>query len=85
VQSNTKKNRQSGGSRRHTFPSFFQKKKSIMKIVTADESVHSVYGQPKEGQQEKPKRNIDFKAVEIREYARTVGDNPSCSSGPPIS
>lgn len=30
-------------------------------------------------------RSIEFQYVEIREYARTVGDNPSCSSGAPIS
>jgi hypothetical protein len=28
---------------------------------------------------------IEFHNVEIREYARTVGDNPSCSSGAPIT
>jgi hypothetical protein len=30
-------------------------------------------------------RSIEFHHVEIREYARTVGDNPSCSSGAPIT
>eukprot|EP00522_Entomoneis_paludosa_P011428 CAMPEP_0172452212 /NCGR_PEP_ID=MMETSP1065-20121228/9944_1 /TAXON_ID=265537 /ORGANISM="Amphiprora paludosa, Strain CCMP125" /LENGTH=580 /DNA_ID=CAMNT_0013204243 /DNA_START=326 /DNA_END=2068 /DNA_ORIENTATION=+ len=34
-------------------------------------------------QQQKPK--VSFANVYLREYARTVGDNPSCSSGPPIS
>lgn len=29
--------------------------------------------------------NVTFANIMIREYARTVGDNPSCSSGPPIS
>jgi hypothetical protein len=28
---------------------------------------------------------ITWDTIEIREYARTVGDNPSCSSGPPIA
>merc|ERR1712238_290848 len=28
---------------------------------------------------------VSFKAVEIREYDRAIGDNPSCSSGPPFS
>lgn len=28
---------------------------------------------------------VSFKSVEIREYDRTIGDNPSCMSGPPIS
>lgn len=30
-------------------------------------------------------KSIAFRCVHIREYARTVGDNPSCSSGAPIS
>jgi hypothetical protein len=29
--------------------------------------------------------SVLFTAIEIREYERTVGDNPSCSSGPPVS
>ena len=29
-------------------------------------------------------RRITLASVQIREYARTVGDNPSCSSGPPV-
>jgi len=59
-----------------------------MKFVSADESIHRVYGQSTQQQDssdDSSKGNIQFKAVEIREYARTVGDNPSCSSGPPIS
>ena len=31
------------------------------------------------------RQSVLFKAIEIREYERTVGDNPSCSSGPPVS
>lgn len=30
-------------------------------------------------------RQIQFENIVIREYARTIGDNPSCSSGPPVS
>jgi hypothetical protein len=29
--------------------------------------------------------HVGFNTVEVREYARTVGDNPSVSAGPPIS
>ena len=43
--------------------------------------MHKKYGQ-REGIK---KERIKFKNIEIREYARTIGDNPSCSSGPPIS
>lgn len=33
----------------------------------------------------KPKRkSVRFNDIQIRDYERTVGDNPSCSSGPPI-
>lgn len=33
----------------------------------------------------KRRPSVLFQAIEIREYERTVGDNPSCSSGPPVS
>jgi hypothetical protein len=51
----------------------------IMKVRTLDESLHSTYGSESGGD-----RAIQFDQVFIREYARTVGDNPSCSSGPPV-
>lgn len=53
----------------------------ILKFTTADESLRSTYSCP--GGQ--PRRSLGFASVEIREYSRTVGDNPSCSSGPPVS
>jgi hypothetical protein len=30
-------------------------------------------------------RKIDFSTVEVRQYERILGDNPSCSSGAPVS
>ncbi|KAL3785638.1 hypothetical protein ACHAWO_005982 [Cyclotella atomus] len=30
-------------------------------------------------------RRVSFDSVEVREYDVTIGDNPSCRSGPPIS
>lgn len=54
--------------------------RSVMKVRTLDESMHSTYG----GSDSGTKGKITFKSVGIREYARTVGDNPSCSSGPPV-
>jgi hypothetical protein len=71
----------------------------IMKIRTVDESLHNRYGTPtttdddyadeKANENEKDlgkekKTTIRFHKVIIREYCRTVGDNPSCSSGPPM-
>lgn len=31
------------------------------------------------------RRNVSFNSVNVREYDRTIGDHPSCRSGPPIS
>jgi hypothetical protein len=33
----------------------------------------------------KMKRSVSLVSVEVREYDRTIGDNPSCRSGPPLS
>lgn len=33
----------------------------------------------------KMSRSVSFASVDVREYDRTVGDNPSCRSGPPLS
>lgn len=33
----------------------------------------------------KMQRSVSFHSVDIREYDRTIGDNPSCRSGPPLS
>jgi hypothetical protein len=32
-----------------------------------------------------PKRNVSFDQIHFREYERALGDNPSVSSGPPLS
>lgn len=49
-----------------------------MKTLSA--SLHSTW----ESSTGTPK-SVYWKEVEIRQYERTVGDNPSCSSGPPLS
>jgi len=61
--------------------------KPILKIRTLDESLHSTYGSEDEMISAISRKHLtlDFDKVNIREYSRTVGDNPSCSSGPPIS
>jgi hypothetical protein len=52
-----------------------------------DESLHSTYYDKiaAAGASGGERRGITWDTIEIREYARTVGDNPSCSSGPPIA
>lgn len=60
--------------------------KSILKRKTLDESLHSTYGSEDgiiSGRSRKH-MSLQFDKVSIREYSRIVGDNPSCSSGPPV-
>lgn len=73
--------------------------KGVLKYLSADESLSTVYGSersfddgndkhsPTERRMMPNRRShcVIFTDIEIREYARTVGDNPSCSSGPPMS
>lgn len=59
--------------------------KSIMRFRTLDESLHSTYGSDNGSKNGNDKPGIRMGQVIIREYGRTVGDNPSCSSGPPVS
>jgi hypothetical protein len=33
---------------------------------------------------QQPEKGVRFNEIHIRDYERIVGDNPSCSSGPPI-
>jgi hypothetical protein len=35
--------------------------------------------------QTETKKTVRFNAIQIRDYERVVGDNPSCTSGPPLS
>jgi hypothetical protein len=71
--------------------------KGIMKYITHDESIHSTYGSERGGSKEKENaetcktecaegviqktNRLKFADILIREYDRTIGDNPSCSSG----
>jgi hypothetical protein len=63
-----------------SIPYGIEEMKSIMKCRTLDESIHSEYGSGAD----KSDRGIKFDKVVLREYSRTLGDNPSCSSGPPV-
>ena len=54
--------------------------KSAMRVSSLDESLH------KKGLAKNPARpgRIEWHEIRIREYARALGDNPSCSAGPPV-
>jgi hypothetical protein len=54
--------------------------KSCMKVLTQDESL-----KPSRRKKTTDEKQVSWDTIEIREYKRTVGDNPSCSSGPPLA
>ena len=74
-----------GLHRRISAPTCIQRTKSVLKYATADESLHSTYGSERGAEGDKDSRRVTLTDIRIREYNRTVGDNPSCSSGPPVS
>ena len=51
---------------------------------SSSQSSVSVFDTGKE-EQAKMKRNISFSTLEVRHYDITLGDNPGCSEGPPVS
>jgi hypothetical protein len=63
------------------------KPEGVMRVVTLDESLHTK-DISRKGKKAKEgstiKRSLSYNEVQIREYERVVGDNPSVSSGPPI-
>mmetsp|Transcript_25757 Transcript_25757/g.60387 ORF Transcript_25757/g.60387 Transcript_25757/m.60387 type:complete len:280 (-) Transcript_25757:271-1110(-) len=59
--------------------------KSIMITKTLDDSLHRKYGSDRAVRRSKKHLSLQFDKINLREYMRTVGDNPSCSSGPPVS
>lgn len=62
----------------------WSKVKGIMKVATLDESLHSAYGSESSVASDGTKKikiRIKFTDIEVRSYNRTVGDNPSVSSG----
>jgi hypothetical protein len=61
---------------------FLQPKKSNLKIKTAKMSLQSNWESSSSMASEK--KQVKWMIVEIRHYDRVVGDNPSCSSGPPL-
>jgi len=71
------------------FP-LFAKKRSILRTkslddgcIDSDDSVHSTSSTISSSSSSS--RSVSFDKVEIREYSVTVGDNPCCSNGPPMT
>jgi len=67
--------------------SAFLEMKSIMKVATQEESLtRAAYqGKWKDANNNKKKQIVSFSHINIREYERQLGDNPSCASGPPLT
>lgn len=57
--------------------------RSAMSSRTLHESLHR--GRVQHQARPKMKRSVSFAKVNIREYERVMGDNPSVTSGPPLS
>ena len=71
------------------------KLRSSMRVPSLDESLHNFDISRLRGSidslvealptlKETHPRNVIFDEIRIREYEQSLGDNPSCSSGPPI-
>ncbi len=61
--------------------------KSILRVKSLSESIGSVHSNisSSSSTSSSSSNSVQFDKVEIREYSITLGDNPACSSGPPIS
>ena len=53
----------------------------ILRARTLTESLNSVTASSSANYE---KSTVRFNHVDVREYAVTIGDNPSCSIGPPV-
>jgi hypothetical protein len=65
-------------ARSKSVPTYPNRIKGILKVATVDDSLHNPYKHRDDN------KGIQFQNIEIREYARTLSDNPSCTAGPPI-
>ena len=74
-----------GKLREEEFTSILKKVSSFSVLNDAANPDSSFHRKKKSVGMRRTASTVSFKAVEIREYDRAIGDNPSCSSGPPIS
>ena len=65
-----------GSSRANSGKGSLGSRAKVSPIEATDE------GSPKE--KSRKKKSVQFCEIQIRDYERVVGDNPSCSNGPPI-
>ena len=61
------------------------KSKSILNPKTPDDSLSSSTASSLSSSSSSSSKSVKFHEVQVREYAVSIGDNPSCSDGPPIS
>jgi hypothetical protein len=54
-------------------------------VAAQSQSQTSDQSGPSSGLQCGTKKKFRFNAIQIRDYERIVGDNPSCTTGPPLS
>jgi hypothetical protein len=65
--------------------------RNILVVKTQSDSMLRAYGSPSLSRcpsyasQHSNRSNVSFQTVMVREYPRCIGDNPSVSSGPPLS
>lgn len=64
---------------RDSASSFLRPRKPVLKVKSIDDSLRSTWESSSD-----VVKSVDWKDIQIRQYERTVGDNPSCSSGPPL-
>jgi len=74
-----------GKLREEEFTSILKKVSSFSVLNDAANPDSSFHRKKKSVGMRRTASTVSFKAVEIREYDRAIGDNPSCSSGPPIA
>merc|ERR1712238_242161 len=74
-----------GKLREEEFTSILKKVSSFSVLNDAANPDSSFHRKKKGVGMRRTASTVSFKAVEIREYDRAIGDNPSCSSGPPIA